>query len=360
MKINLEIGEVIEIIDKTTELTELLVQYLDGKKGKAISYHQFARELNAGDQVLCNKTATDLKLGTGGIDFVITNLSNPQLSKDNPGHIMKLRYTPLQFAIESVEEAVTPFHQLFNEEAQLDRMPVIIGSLHSILAPTVLGIKYANSKLKIAYIMSEGGCLPLQLSKNVAKLKKEKLLEATITFGHTFGGDYEAVNIYSALLTAKHCVKADIAIVAMGPGIVGTGTLWGNTGLEQGTIANNVTTLGGRPLLVPRISFNDTRKRHWGFSHHTITVLKRICQSNMRVALPILEDDITDELLKQLLENQLADKHQYILADGSWVFEESEKYRIELKTMGRGYQQEAPFFAAGGAAGVIAAGMLGN
>ena len=46
-------------------------------------------------------------------------------------------------------------------------------------------------------------------------------------------------------------------MVAMGPGIVGTGTNYGFTGIEQGTIIDAVNTLGGIPIAIPRISFAD-------------------------------------------------------------------------------------------------------
>ncbi len=55
-------------------------------------------------------------------------------------------------------------------------------------------------------------------------------LAATITTGQSFGGDLEAVTVHSGLLTARHAVGADVAIVAQGPGNLGTGTKWGYSG----------------------------------------------------------------------------------------------------------------------------------
>ena len=43
------------------------------------------------------------------------------------GHIMKLRYTPMQFSVLSAEEQGSPYHERFNEFQSLTGMPVIIG-----------------------------------------------------------------------------------------------------------------------------------------------------------------------------------------------------------------------------------------
>ena len=81
--------------------------------------------------------------------------------------------------------------------------------------------------------MTDGAALPIYLSKNVDTLKKKGLIDNTITIGSAFGGDYECINIYTALITAKEVLKADVVFVSMGPGIAGTGTKYGFTGIEQ-------------------------------------------------------------------------------------------------------------------------------
>ncbi|OJT85865.1 hypothetical protein BM535_22000, partial [Clostridioides difficile] len=70
--------------------------------------------------------------------------------------------------------------------------------------------------------------------------KEKKLIDSTITIGNAFGGDYECINIYTALITAKEILKADAVFVSMGPGIAGTGTKYGFTGIEQGSILDAV------------------------------------------------------------------------------------------------------------------------
>ena len=82
--------------------------------------------------------------------------------------------------------------------------------------------------------MTDGAGLPLALSDLVAALRDRKLVDATVTCGHAFGGDYEAVSVFSSLVVARHVAEADVTIVAMGPGIVGTNTRLGFSGLEVG------------------------------------------------------------------------------------------------------------------------------
>ena len=163
-------------------------------------------------------------------------------------------------------------------------MPVVVGTLHSMLTPFVASYKRHNPNKKLVYIMTDGAALPIYLSKNVQNLKEKNLIDNTITIGNAFGGDYECINIYTALITAKEILNADAVFVSMGPGIAGTGTKYGFTGIEQGPILDAVKKLGGMPIAIPRISFADKRDRHNGISHHSMTVFKEIV--NVSVNIP--------------------------------------------------------------------------
>jgi hypothetical protein len=215
------------------------IGYTGGGSGqKAICYTAMIGRVEPGDNVIINTTAVDLGLGTGGYHFVVWNLSRVpddglEVAKQTPGHIMKLRYTPLQLKCLSVEEEDSPFHDTLKDKTSIDKMPVIIGTLHSQLPAIAATAKEIKQDIRIAYIMTDGAALPIAFSNIVAELKDKGLLDATITTGHAFGGDFEALNIYSGLAAAKYAAKADIAIVCMGPGIVGTNTLLGFTGIEQ-------------------------------------------------------------------------------------------------------------------------------
>ena len=197
-----------------------------------------------GDKVLLNTTAIRLGLGTGGFHYVIAILREESKVHKKTGHIMKLRYTPLQIAVQTMEEEGSPYHNSIMDFKSLEMLPVISCSLHSMLAPAIAIIKYYMPYSRITYIMTDGASLPISMSNSIRDLKNKKLIDNTITYGHAFGGDFEAINIYTALIGAKEVCNADVIIVGMGPGIVGTGTKYGFTGLEQGTIVDAINTLG--------------------------------------------------------------------------------------------------------------------
>src|SRR5690606_14285371 len=94
--------------------------------------------------------------------------------------------------------------------------------------------------IKVAYIMSDGGALPLTLSRHAAQLAEMSWLCGTVTYGQAYGGDLETMNKFTALIAARHILQADIIIVCMGPGIAGTGTPLGHTGTEVGELINAV------------------------------------------------------------------------------------------------------------------------
>ncbi len=358
--INYAKGKVKNIICKRENCTEITV-VIDNAEYKAVNYDNITGSVKPGDQVLLNTTAQDLKLGSGGYHFVVSVNNGDTLFPlmEKRGHIMKLRYTPLQFAVLSAEEEQSPYHQVFNNFQSLKNMPVIIGELHSMLPPAVFNIKQNRPKLCVSYIMTDGGALSISFSRSVAYLKEKGLIKGTVTFGQAFGGDFEAVNIYTALIAAFEILKSDIAVVTMGPGITGTGTKYGFSGIEQGPIIDAVNTLGGRPIFIPRISFADSRKRHCGISHHSVTVLKEIAKTQAEIVIPIMEQEKMDFIKKQILQNELDKKHKIIYVDKrDKILENLSRFDFKLSTMGRGINQELEFFMTAGAAGLYASSIV--
>lgn len=305
---------------------------------KSINYPELTGPSQLGDKVVLNTTAVDLNLGTGGWHYVLS-IGGRQLNLHGQGHIMKLRYTPIQGRVLSVEEETSPHHAIMAKAQNLGGLIVAVGSLHSMLGPLALMLHWKLKPLKLVYLMSDGAALPLGFSKIVGELKKRKLLDCTITFGHAFGGDLEAVNIYSALLAAKHVAGADLAIVLMGPGVVGTNTTWGTTAIEQGVFLNAVTQLGGIPVAIPRLSQADQRKRHQGLSHHTKTVLNHVVVQPVYLPVP--------EKLRALPEAVavLQELDHYIRWEKTEKgFQLLNEESLPLTTMGRGLKDDPLFF----------------
>lgn len=310
-----------------------------------INYPFMTGVVTEGDHLLLNTTAIELQLGTGGFHFVIANLSRPAINTLGSGHIMKMKYTPMQMNFMTAETQESVYHHIFNEFESLKEMPVIVGSLHSMLAPCAVYLKSCMKDIKICYIMTEGGALPLQISDIVRNLKESGYIDATVTYGNAFGGDYECVNIYTALITAKEIAKADVAIVCMGPGIVGTDTRLGFSGVEQGIIGDAVNKLGGYSILTPRISFSESRVRHYGISHHSITVLKQLSCTKVNVPIPAYKNiDHLNYIKNQIDENGLGSLHNIYYVDISGIDEILTQNSVYMHKMGKDLMADKEYF----------------
>lgn len=329
---------------------------IEGHKEKCIVYPQLSGEARTGDEVILNTTAVSLGLGTGGYHFVIANLRLIDKPLGPRGHIIKMRYAPLQLKVLSVEEEDSPHRQAMLEAESLDSTPVLVATLHSMLAPLALYLH--RQGYRSAYLMTDGAALPLAFSNTVHILRKRNIISGSVTVGHAFGGDLEAVNVYSGLLAAKKVLKSDVIICTMGPGIVGTGSRWGFTGIEQGEILNAVEALEGMPIAVPRISFADARARHRGISHHTLTVLKRVCRVEAVLPLPQLEGSKMSYILEQLRQAGLLEKYLCCLERVESLTSILANSPVKLSTMGRGLQEEPEFFQALLAAARVAERLL--
>jgi hypothetical protein len=352
-------GKITAIKASRPGITEIMVEVPGEGIQKAYNYDLLTGPVEEGHTVILNTTAVAKKLGTGGAHFVMANVSAPVRDAREAGHIMKLRYSPCQVKVLAAEEQNSPHAEAIKNTESLAGTPVVVGTLHSMLAPAAAGIKTATAgRARVVYVMTDGAALPLMLSNLVHNLREKGLIDTTITCGHAFGGDWETVNIYTALLTAKAVARADVIVVAMGPGIVGTASRFGFTGVEQGEIINAVNILGGRPVAIPRISFADPRERHRGISHHTVTALGKIALTACTVVLPELPDARQTGLLQeQIARAWPAGKHRVVAVDGGPALEELERRGIEVTSMGRGPADDPAFFLAAGAAGVYAAGL---
>ncbi|AZR73438.1 hypothetical protein BBF96_08615 [Anoxybacter fermentans] len=351
--IRIRLGQVIDIIEDYEDLVIVKV-LVDGEVAKAIHYPEIGGLVKIGQKVILNTTARNLNLGTGGYHFILHVYGNDSLDPESCGHIMKLRYTPYQLKVLSVEEEESPYHAQLKKADTLAGMPVIVAPLHSMITPIAVVIKNLKPQTKIVYLMSDGGALPLAISKLVRSLKKRGFIEGTITFGHAFGGDLEAVNVYTALLAAKWVFKADIVIIAMGPGIVGTGTPYGFSGVEQANFLHAAALLCGDPIAVLRISFADSRSRHWGISHHSRIVLGKLTLIKSSIAIPELDGKKKEIIEKQLINSGIKEKHLISYFPTDQVEHVLNDDSLNLQTMGRKFSEDREFFLTAGLAGMLA------
>lgn len=350
-------GVVEEITEESSSLVRARVKMHEGEVD-VIGFPTMIGPLNSGDRVIVNTTGIALGLGTGSVGFVLWNLSGAGPPELGPGHILKMRYTPWQQNILAVEAPESPHHEVLHEATSLAGLPVIVCSLHSQIAAAAAGVKAANSDLRVGYLMTDGGALPLAWSDLVRVLKDAGLVEVTTTCGHAFGGDLEAVNVYTGLLALKWVAGADVVIAAMGPGVVGTDTALGHTAVEQGQIADAVTAIDGRPVAVLRLSFSDARRRHHGVSHHTLSALGIAARARCTVALPTeLEGSQAELVRSQLGEAGIDARHSLEPASGEPGLDLLRRAGIAATTMTRGPDTDPTPFWAAAAAGALAASL---
>ena len=330
---------------------------VDGDQIRALAYPALVGSPRVGDRVLLNVTALEAGLGTGGYALVVAIPDRLPADPDIAGHIVKSRYTPLQVMTGSADEQGSKYHELLKSADSLSGMPVVVADLHSAL-PAILAGLYASTadSPRVAYVMTDGGALPAWFSRTIAGLREAGWLAATITTGQSFGGDLEAVTVHSGLLTAKHAVGADVAIVAQGPGNLGTGTKWGYSGVAAGEAVNAAATLGGQPVASLRISFADPRERHHGVSHHSLTAYGQVALASADVVIPALPEPQATRVASDVAA--LATRHTLITVTVEGLAEALRATPVPLSTMGRSLDQDAEYFLAAAAAGKHAAALL--
>ncbi len=352
-------GVVTEIQPGSDVIVELSVQLGDTTL-EAVAFPQMIGPLAVGDRVVINTTGIELDLGTGGVAFALWNLDGPSEVDPGPGHIVKMRYTPWQTEVLAAEAPESPHHEVLRGIETIDGVPVVVCGLHSQLGAACAGILATAPDTKIGYLMTDGASLPLAWSRQVRELKVAGLIDVTCSAGHAFGGDLEAVNVYSGLVALVHAGGADAVVVAMGPGVVGTGTTLGTTSIEQGWILDAVTALGGVSIAALRVSFVDLRERHLGVSHHTLTALTIAARERSTVVVPVLPDDRLQEVTRQLRTAGVYEKHDVVEVDGAAALRLLADRGIRPSSMGRPLDDAPDLFVAAGSAGVHAARCLGR
>ena len=332
---------VTEILMEREGLQRMLVQMPAGFTERAYALTALTGECQPGDEVIVNTTAVELQLGTGGWHVVHWNLSAKEFIAPGPDHIMKLRYSSLQF------DAGTD--ELAHPECDLDlaETPVVVCSVHSQVAAVAAGFALEAPGKSLVYVMTDGASLPLVISDLIFDLKARQLISATVTTGHAFGGDLEAVSVASALGLAVHTLQADAVVVCMGPGVVGTGTALGTTAVEGASVLDTVAALGGTPVLCVRASSGDPRPRHRGLSHHTKTIAT-LSHCQPWIAETSLD---TSELegVRLVKTGVAIDVAQIMDSAG-----------LQTTTMGRTVAEDLMFFECAVSAGVLAGQMLAS
>ena len=350
--IRLRSGHVLGITRTWPGAVELTVS-VDGAEAAALAYPALVGSPVAGDRVLLNTSAVDLGLGTGGYHLVVA--LPDRLPEDVParGHVVKARYTPYQAIVLGVSEEASPHAALMRSVTSVDGMPVVVADLHSALPAVLAGL---GDGPRVAYVMTDGGALPLWFSRTVDAVRDR--LVGTVTAGQAFGGDLEAVTLHEALLAARHVLGADVAVVTQGPGNLGVGTPWGFSGVAAGDAINAVAAVGGVPVAALRISDADPRERHRGVSHHSRTAYGRVALARARVVVPTLPEPLASDVEHDLADSGIAERHDVVRVDAGGLAEGLAASGLPLSTMGRALAEDTAYFVAAAAAGRYARSLL--
>jgi hypothetical protein len=321
---------------------------VDGERRPAQADTALVGPCEAGDDVVVNTEALDLRLGSGGFDVVHVNLTRGLDGKGMPGaHVMKLNYTSLQHAVIPAEgrELRIPLGR-----------PVGVFQLHGQLAPLAWALAQARAGLKVGYVQTAGGALPGGISDTVRQLLQRGLLAGHTTAGPAYGGGQEAITTAGALHDGLTAEGWDVALVGPGPGILGSGSALGHGGIVALDSAHAALALGCPTLLTARMSSGDPRERHRGLSHHTRTVLELLLAPVTLAVPPGARLFAELDGIGAALDAARACGHRVVEAAV-----DVEGYRasgLPTRTMGRTFDEDRLFFAAALAAGGALAELL--
>ena len=267
--------------------------------------------------------------------------------------------------VQGVDEQESEYHAVLEDADTIDGLQVIAADLHSAVPAIACAIHSYAPSARIAYVMNDGGALPAWFSQAIVGMSEYGLIHSTITCGQAYGGDYEAVNIYTALLAARHVCQADIAIVSQGPGNLGTGTRWGFSGVNVGEALNAAGILKGRPVAALRLSNADRRGRHYGISHHSLRVLKDILTQPTAIPVPVfsaqdelsalLSDDFLVKFTRGLSELRSSSLLNMSEISTLGLTDILTHCPVALRTMGRTLHEDPASFLGAAVAGVYAA-----
>lgn len=334
--------------------------FLPGEEVKVFIQPDVIGPVRADDEILIEVSALAKSLGTGGYATVRALWGKlPEDEIVTVGHIVKDRYTPCQNIVLGGDEPDSPYYQQL-ENVSMRGVPVITSDLHSTLAPILAGIRSQVPNARIAYLHPDGAALPVSFSKQTAILKDQGWIDTVVSCGQSYGGDLEAVNVHSGILLAR-AAGADFIVIAQGPGNLGTASTWGFSGLAVGEWLNAAAVLGGIPVACLRLSNADSRPRHLGVSHHTLTALTKVSNSGVHFAVPDFAGTTLEnsrDFLSRIeasVETLRESGHIPHLVAAAPLVEPLREVPVKLSTMGRSFDEDPAAFLGAAVAGVLAA-----
>jgi hypothetical protein len=129
---------------------------------------------------------------------------------------------------------------------------------------------------------------------------------------------------------------------------VGTGTTLGFSGIDAGNALNAAYALGGVPIAALRASDKDSRERHRGISHHSVTALTLATQVRVVVAAP----DGLD------VDTEIEARHDIVRVPELGIVARMDAAGLAVTSMARPAADDPLLFECAAAAGTVAAQRL--
>ena len=121
----------------------------------------------------------------------------------------------------------------------------------------------------------------------------------------------------------------------------------------MGNVIDAVNVLKGIPFYILRISFADSRKRHYGISHHCLTILNKIAHSSAYIGIPFFNEKDKDEYIARQIDNLDINKKHKLKYFKQSTIDILKQSGMTYDTMGRGLKDDPSFFEAIGAAALF-------
>jgi hypothetical protein len=342
---------------------EPLLVEIDGEHRPAWADTSLLGEMQEGDEVVVNVAAVALGLGSGGFDVVHVNLTRGlDASPAGDDHVIKLNYTSLQHPVEPVERELGRFIPAGREKGATTsasrQVPTLVLPLHGHLAPAAWAAAQASPGIRVGYVQTGGGALPGSLSRDVTTLRERGLLCGHVTAAPAYGGEQEALSVAGALDAVAADLGWDAILVGPGPGIIGSDTALGHGGMAALDSAHAALALGLSTLLSPRLSSGDSRERHRGVSHHTLTVLELLL-APVGVAVPEADAAGATPMRREIVAAlRSAGDSRHRLTEAPADLAAYAASGLPATTMGRTIEQDPLFFSSPLAAGTALARAL--
>ena len=302
--------EVLRLLEERPGLQRVEVDLGDGPE-RAYVLTQLTGTVGAGDRVVVNTTAVELGLGTGGWHVVHWNLARDELERAGarPHHQGPVHEPPGRRR----QHRGAP-RRSWPRSSRSTGMPVVAAALHSQLPAVAVAVKERAPDARVAYVMTDGAGLAARaLRPGRRPSRRASWSTPPSRAGTRSAATSRRCRSSRALAVARHVARADVAVVAMGPGHrrhqhpARLQRAW-----RSGRSSTPRSRSAGVPIAVPAGVVRGPAGAPPGLSHHSATALRLACRERVRVAGPVLGGDEEERLRAELVAAGIDRRHDLV------------------------------------------------